>query len=112
MASLDATLHPCARGAHRLGNVENAALGVPALSQADADSKIAARALRATDDDMAFGSWRSRSEARCFGNGLARLFSWRTIVSGSVWRPEARRVRLEKIPSLSGLGPTLRMPLR
>ncbi len=42
-ASLDSALHPGARSAHSLGNVEHSALGVPTLSQTDANSKVASR---------------------------------------------------------------------
>jgi hypothetical protein len=44
-AGLNATLHPSATGAHSLGNVEHSALSVPTLAQADADAKVAPRAL-------------------------------------------------------------------
>jgi hypothetical protein len=54
-----------ARRAHRFGNVENAALDVPALAQPDADSKIAPRALRAVDNDIFYRFRRSELEARC-----------------------------------------------
>src|ERR1700719_3671627 len=43
LASFDAAFHPSTGGADSLRNVEDAALGVPALAQADADTKITAR---------------------------------------------------------------------
>ena len=50
---LDAPSHPGERGAHRLGHVIDAALGVPAFAQANGDLEIAAPANRALDDLIA-----------------------------------------------------------
>ena len=42
-AGLDATLHPGARSANSLRNVEHPALGVPTFAQTDANAKVASR---------------------------------------------------------------------
>jgi hypothetical protein len=43
LARFDAAFHPSPRARCGLRNVEDTALGVPALTQADADAKITAR---------------------------------------------------------------------
>src|SRR5580704_2844931 len=46
---LDTALHPGASSAHSLGHVERAPLSVPALAQADANSKVAPRDQQGLD---------------------------------------------------------------
>jgi hypothetical protein len=73
VAGLDTALHPGASSAHSLGNVEHSALGVPALAQADADAKVASRALRAGHDDIVFGPRLGRPGDRDFGHHQAHF---------------------------------------
>ena len=73
LAGLDTALHPGASSAHSLGQVEHAPLSVPAHAQADANAKVASRALRAGQDDIVFGPRRGRPGERHFGHNHAHF---------------------------------------